>query len=99
MEELGIEHDRPVVYQDNKSSIQVAQNGLNHSKRLKHVNQHHLFVTSYINDGTLELKYIPTEEMLADIFTKPLQGECFRRMCGKLGLVKSNVNDAHKIKG
>jgi hypothetical protein len=34
--------------------------------------------------GEVEVVYLPTEEMKADIPTKPLQGELFRRMRAEL---------------
>ena len=38
----------------------------------------------------LKIEYLPTEEMVADVLTKPLQGDLFRRMRNKL----LNVDDA-----
>ena len=38
-------------------------------------------VVSYVDKtGDIKLKYCPTEHMLADIFTKPLQGKLFFRL-------------------
>ena len=31
-----------------------------------------------MESGELELEYLPTDDMLADLLTKPLQGEKFR---------------------
>ena len=43
-----------------------------------------------MNSNELKIKYLPTEEMVADVLTKPLQGDLFRRMRNKL----LNVDDA-----
>ena len=37
-----------------------------------------------IEKGELELKYTPTADMVADFFTKPLQGALFLKMRDKL---------------
>jgi hypothetical protein len=34
--------------------------------------------------GEVEIAYLPTELMVADFFTKPLQGELFRRFRAEL---------------
>jgi hypothetical protein len=33
-----------------------------------------------MENGEVEIAYLPTELMAADFFTKPLQGELFRRL-------------------
>ena len=33
-----------------------------------------------VEAGELVIKYAPTEEILADLLTKPLQGELFRKL-------------------
>ena len=37
-----------------------------------------------IKKGLMEVDYCPTEEMWADVLTKPLQGKAFREMRSKL---------------
>jgi hypothetical protein len=45
------------------------------SKRLKHIKAKYLYIRHHHKTGELTLKYCPTEEMWADILTKPLQGQ------------------------
>ena len=40
----------------------------------------YFYVSDHIHNKTLSLKHCPTEEMLADYFTKPLQGALFVRL-------------------
>jgi len=40
----------------------------------------YFFVTDEQKRGEVKVAYCPTENMLADFFTKPLQGVAFRRM-------------------
>ena len=56
-------------------------------KHMKHIDIKYHFVREKTQDGTIELKYCPTNEMVADIFTKPLLKEQFEYLRGKLGLV------------
>ena len=37
-------------------------------------------VKQAVNDGDLDVMYVPTGKMLADLLSKPLQGELFRSM-------------------
>jgi hypothetical protein len=41
------------------------------------VNIRYFFAHDRIQNGEIEIEYCPTEEMLADFFTKPLQGSLF----------------------
>ena len=50
------------------------------SKRTRHINIRYFFVADRIKQGELRVEYCPTGDMVADYFTKPLQGSLFRRM-------------------
>ena len=70
-----------VVYQDNQSCILLSKNGRgSSSKRTRHINIRYFFVTDRISNKELRMEYCPTEDMVADFFTKPLQGSLFRRL-------------------
>jgi len=43
----------------------------------KHINIHYYFTHNYIEHGDIKLCYIPTKDMLVDIFTKGLPHEAF----------------------
>ena len=47
---------------------------------MKHMDIRYFYVGDHIQNKTLSLKHCPTEEMLADYFTKPLQGSLFIRL-------------------
>jgi len=73
------------IYQDNKSTILLAENGRQSSSRwTRHLNVRYFFVTDKIKKGEVKFAFCPTHEMLADFFTKPLQGTLFTRMCDKI---------------
>jgi KUP system potassium uptake protein len=67
------------VFQDNKSAILLEENGLQSSSRRTHqINIRYFFVMDHIQAKELTVEYCPTEDMLGDMFTKPLQGSQFR---------------------
>ena len=72
------------VYEDNASTILLAEKGRSLSARTRHVKIRYFFIKERIDNGELSLEYLPTGEMVADILTKPLQGEHFLRLRKKL---------------
>ena len=81
LEDQGVEVKETVLYQDNMSSMLLERNGRQSStKRTKHMDIRYFYVGEHIQNRTLSLKHCPTEEMLADYFTKPLQGSLFVRL-------------------
>ena len=48
------------------------------------------FLKDKIDKGELDIKHCPTDEMIADYFTKPLQGSKFRAFRDIMIGVKSN---------
>jgi hypothetical protein len=68
-----------IVYQDNQSAMLMEKNGRASSgKRTRHINIRYFFVTDRVENRELSIEYCPTGEMIADFFTKPLQGTPFR---------------------
>jgi len=75
--ELGLHAQTgSTVYGDNQSAIAVSHNGIK-GERTKHVDIKYHFVTETVERGDVKLKWIPTTEQLADIFTKALHGPLF----------------------
>ena len=73
----GIDID-VVLFQDNQSTILLANNGrLSSTKRTRHIDARYYFVKDRIAKGDLRIEYCPTLDMVADYFTKPLQGMLF----------------------
>ena len=87
LEEQGCLDTPTVVYQDNTSSILLERNGRSSStKRTKHMHIHYFYVTEQVQNKTIHVAHCPTEEMVADFFTKPLQGSLFCRILGHIAL-------------
>ena len=81
LEEQGNLDTTTVVYQDNTSSILLERNGRSSStKRTKHMHIRYFYVTEQVHNKNIHIAHCPTEEMMADFFTKPLQGPLFIKM-------------------
>jgi len=81
----GYEVQDNVVYQDNQSAMLLERNGRASSgKRTRHVDIRYFFVTDRINGGEMRIEYCPTDEMDADVLTKPLQGSAFRKFRSRI---------------
>ena len=64
--------DKPTtVLLDNKAADALAHSSAV-NRRNKHIATRFHFNRQAVQDGVVTLKYCPTEEMLADMFTKPL---------------------------
>ena len=78
LEQQGYPIDQNILYQDNKSTILLQENGKrSSSKRTRALNIRYFFLTDQIEKGNVTVKYCPTNEMLGDYWTKPLQGRKF----------------------
>ena len=75
------------LYGDNQSALKLVKNPEFHA-RTKHIDVQYHYVREALEDGLLDLAYIPTSEMAADIFTKPLQKEKFQYCLFLLGLTQ-----------
>lgn len=72
LDELGLSSDAPpVVLGDNQSAQQMSKNDVK-SERTKHIDIKYHFITDEVTSGRVELQWVPTDEQLADILTKPL---------------------------
>jgi hypothetical protein len=81
IEAQGYDVKSNIVYQDNMSTLSLSKNGRTSStSRTKHIHAKFFFIKDYHLQHLLDLRYKPTEEMWADILTKPLQGQAFRLM-------------------
>lgn len=65
------------LYQDNKASQFVIEKGARSAKKLKHLHVKYFALTDYVNDGLMEVRRVDTENMVADLLTKPIVGERF----------------------
>lgn len=70
--ELGLKKfSDTTLYNDSASAQKLARNPIFH-RRTKHIDIKHHFVREALRDNLISLKYLCTENMIADIFTKAL---------------------------
>jgi hypothetical protein len=80
LEAQGFEITENKVFQDNQSAILLEVNGKrSSSSRTCALNIRYFFITDQVETGNVSIEYCPTKLMVADFFTKPLQGEAFVR--------------------
>ena len=82
--EQGYDLGPAIVKQDNQSTMIMANKGISTSERTRHIGIRYFWVKDRIESNEISLEYLETENMIADILTKPLQGSHFRRMRGLL---------------
>jgi hypothetical protein len=95
VEEQGYGVEASILNQDNLNAILLEKNGKASSgKRTKHINVRYFFIKDRIGSGEITVKHCPATEMLADHFTKPLQGTMFRKSRAEIQGVPIDMCDA-----
>ena len=69
-----------IIKQDNKSAMLLEVKGrASAGKRMRHMDVRFFFVNDLVSKGMVSIEHCGTQEMLADVFTKPLQGQLFKK--------------------
>jgi hypothetical protein len=88
VEELGYVMngtERPaIVYQDNQSTMKLMESGPPSSSKSKHVRIRTFWLREKIEEGGLKVTFCPTDQMIADGLTKPLQGAQFELFADRI---------------
>jgi hypothetical protein len=92
-----------LLLQDNRISILLERNGrASSSKSTRHINIRYFFISDWVNMKEVSLHRCPTKEMVADFWTKPLQGSNFRKlrdyMMGRVRVVKPKADGVSVVK-
>ncbi|KAK6160335.1 hypothetical protein DH2020_003716 [Rehmannia glutinosa] len=88
LKELSISQEDPTeIYVDNKSAIALAKNPVFHN-RSKHIDTRYHYIRECISREEVQVKYVKSQDQVADIFTKPLKYEDFARLRSSLGIIK-----------
>ena len=74
------------IFSDNQAAISLSSS-TTVSSRSKHIDICYHFLRSHVSDGSFTITWIPSTDMPADLFTKPLSDPAFSRHCSVLGLV------------
>ncbi|GKC77421.1 hypothetical protein Tco_1128195 [Tanacetum coccineum] len=92
----GLVFNKIPLYCDNKSSIALCCNNVQHS-RSKHIDIKHHFIKEQVENGVVELYFVRIEYQLADIFTKPLARERLEFLINKLGMKSMSPETLKKL--
>jgi hypothetical protein len=93
MSEIGYPPTLPSdLYADNKSAIAISENPRFH-QRVKHIDIRYHFLRDLVEKGEVKIHYVPSEENLADILTKPLGTTLHRRIVAMMGMENDDEQD------
>ncbi|GKD70219.1 retrovirus-related pol polyprotein from transposon TNT 1-94 [Tanacetum coccineum] len=84
LEELGYKQEKITLFCDNQSALYLARNPAFHSKT-KHIRVQYHFVREKVEEGTVDMQKIHTDDNVADYLTKAINGDKFiwcRSSCG-----------------
>ena len=73
------------IYSDSQGSIALSKNP-EHHKRTKHIDIQHHYVREQVAADSVALSFVGTEDMVADVLTKPLSAERHGRLTGRMGM-------------
>ena len=89
-QELGMPSaSRPItILIDNQTALDISDNSAKY-RQAKHIDIRYHAVRHYVQDGKIEVDYIPSNYQPADILTKALGPSKHRRFCRMIGLRNS----------
>jgi hypothetical protein len=80
LESQGHSVQENYFFQDNQSAMKLEVNGrASCGQKSRHIDIRYFFMKDRITTEGIDVVYCPTEDMLADFFTKPLQGSLFEK--------------------
>jgi len=81
LQEQGYPVQSSFFEQDNQSAIKMEKNGrMSAGQRSRHVNIRYFWIADRLKSEKIKIQYCPTQNMLADFLSKPLQGSLFVRL-------------------
>lgn len=87
LSELNFSKTHPITLQiDNQSAILLAKNAMFH-ERTKHIAIRYHFIREKLEEGEICVEYVPTNEQVADVLTKPLTREKHGRFLRGMGVM------------
>ena len=84
MEDMGYKPETAVVYQDNKSTIMLAEKGKTNRGKSKYIALRYFYAKEQIETKKVKLEYLQSAKMLADYLTKPLMGSLHNELRDRL---------------
>jgi hypothetical protein len=97
--EQGLATGPAVLGQDNLSAIALVRRGAPGSERSRHIAIRHFWLKERVDDGVVTVVHVPTADMVANVLTKPVQGNQFTRERDMLTGWKSPSQDFRGVLG
>lgn len=85
LSDYGISQGTMTVFCDNTSAINISKNPIQHS-RTKHIDIRHHFIRELVESHVVSLDHVSTDNQLADLLTKPLDGLRFESLRTAVGV-------------
>ena len=99
LRELGVFQSRaPTLWCDNLGATFLTANPMFHA-RMKHIEIDFHFVREKVSAGALKVRFISSQDQLADIFTKALARDAFDRLKFDLCLANTRLDREGLLKG
>ena len=89
----GLNWGPAIIFQDSQSTIFLGNKGRSTSERSRHIKIRYFFVHQYNEWSEVELRYLSTSDMVADILTKPLHGALLNKFRHKLTASTPHITD------
>ena len=82
------------ILQDNQSCMALIARGRSGAERTRHIQIRYFWVKERVDRGEAKIEYLRSEDMYANVLTKPLQGAQFVRERGCLtGWAQETASD------
>nr|GFA71147.1 retrovirus-related Pol polyprotein from transposon TNT 1-94 [Tanacetum cinerariifolium] len=94
--DYGFHFNKILIYCDSKSAIAISCNPVQHS-RIKHIVVRYHFIKEHVEKGTIELYFVKTDYLLADIFTKALPIDRFNYLVRRLGMRSLSPKELERL--
>ena len=84
--ELGYPQINPtIMHVDNQGAKELVTTTKHHN-RTKHIDVHHHVIRECVEDKKISMKFVPTDDQIADMFTKPLGTAKFQKFRNLIGI-------------
>ena len=87
LSDFGIKFKQVPLFCDNKSTMKLTNNLVQHS-RTKHINVRHHFIRDHQQKEDICIESVGPDDQLADIFTKPLEEKRFCKLRNELNILE-----------
>ena len=84
LQDMGEKVNKINLFLDNKSTIIMILTGKCVGRNTRHIHIRNFFVKQFVDDGTIKLVYMPSEDLFVDLLTKAMQGEKLKRFTNHL---------------